>query len=232
MTQDSSPASPRRSFLTRFHTGLASLTAMAGIAMAQEKATAPSHWEPARHDEDNWLDKNQAKHRVVFDSIVSDGLGEALAFATNYYSANRTDYKLENSDLAVVIVLRHRAALFGYNDAIWAKYGEHMAARIKFEDPKTKQAPKVNVFNATGYGEQLPNRGVTLDGLGKFGAQYAVCKLSTRANAGIIAKATGSKADEIFAEISANLIPNARLVAAGIVAVNRAQERGYTLMSI
>jgi intracellular sulfur oxidation DsrE/DsrF family protein len=232
MTQDSLPSSPRRSFLSRFHTGLASLTALAGVAMAQEKTASPSRWEPARHDEDNWLDKNQAKHRVVFDSIASDGLGEALAFAANYYSANKTDYKLENSDLAVVIVLRHRAAPFGYNDAIWAKYGEHLATRIKFEDPKTKSAPKLNVFNATGYGEQLSNRGVTLDGLGKSGAQFAVCKLSTRANAGAIAKATGGKADEVFAEISANLIPNARLVAAGIVAVNRAQERGYTLMSI
>ena len=192
--------------------------------MAQEKTAAQSRWEPARHDEDNWLDKNQAKHRVVFDSIASDSLGETLAFASNYYAANRNDYKLENTDLAVVFVLRHRAAPFGYNDAIWAKYGEHLAARIKFEDPKTKSAPKANVFNAT-------DRGATLDGFGKFGAQFAVCKLSTRAMAGAVAKATGGKVDEIFAEISANLIPNARLVPAGIVAVNRAQERGYTLMA-
>ncbi len=204
---------------------------MAGIAMGQEKTTAPSRWEPARHDEDNWLDKNQAKHRIVFDSIASDSLGEALAFAANYYAANRNDYKLENADLGVVIVLRHRSALFGFNDAVWAKYGEPIAARAKFEDPKTKHAPKTNLFNATGYGEQLSNRGVTLEGLGRFGAQFAVCKLSTRANASVIANATGGKAEEIFEEISANLIPNACLVPAGIVAVNRAQERGYTLMS-
>ena len=30
----------------------------------------------------------------------------------------------------------------------------------------------------------------------------------------------------------ANLVPNARLVPAGIVAVNRAQERGYALVSV
>ena len=70
-----------------------------------------------------------------------------------------------------------------------------------------------------------------MDSLGKLGTQFAVCKLSTRANASVIANATGGKAEEIFAEISANLIPNARLVPAGIVAVNRAQERGYTLMA-
>ena len=35
--------------------------------------------------------------------------------------------------------------------------------------------------------------------------------------------------DAIFAELSANLVANAHLAPAGIVAVNRAQERGYTL---
>jgi hypothetical protein len=229
MTQD---CSPRRSFLTRFNTGLVSLATIAGLARAQEKAAVAIRWEPARHDEDNWLDSNHAKHRVVFDSINSDSLGEALAFAANYYQTNRTDYKLQNSDLGLVVVLRHRSALFGYNDTIWTKYGEAMATRAKFEDPKTKQAPKVNLFNATGYGEQLNNRGVTLDALGKFGAQFAICRLSTRAYASAIATAAGGKAEDVLAEISANLIPNARLVPAGIVAMSRAQERGYTLMSI
>ncbi len=31
--------------------------------------------------------------------------------------------------------------------------------------------------------------------------------------------------------MAANLIPNSHLVAAGVVAVNRAQEYGYTLLS-
>lgn len=232
MTQDSLPLAPRRSFLTRFNTGLASLAALAGVAAAQEKAAVASPWQPARHDEDNWLDNNTAKHRVLFDSINSDSAGEALSFASNYYQTNLNDYKVKNSELGVVIVLRHRSAVFGYNDTIWAKYGETMSNRAKLEDPKTKQAPKINMLNASGYGEQLTNRGVTLDRLGKQGAQFAVCRLSSRAIASAIATATGGKADEVLAEMIANLIPNARLVPAGIVAVNRAQERGYTSMSI
>jgi intracellular sulfur oxidation DsrE/DsrF family protein len=36
----------------------------------------------------------------------------------------------------------------------------------------------------------------------------------------------------VFEEMKANLLPNARLVPAGIVAVNRAQERGYALASV
>ena len=44
-----------------------------------------------------------------------------------------------------------------------------------------------------------------------------------------VAQSTGGNADTIYAEIVANLVPNAHLMAAGILAVNRAQERGYTL---
>src|SRR5579862_1494286 len=107
-----SPSSPeRRSFLTRLNAGAASLAAMAfgGIAMAQEKSTANTRWEPARHDKDDWLDQLPGKHRLVFDTIAADGLGQAIAFANNFMRVNRSDYGLQNSDLAVVIVVRHRA---------------------------------------------------------------------------------------------------------------------------
>jgi intracellular sulfur oxidation DsrE/DsrF family protein len=44
--------------------------------------------------------------------------------------------------------------------------------------------------------------------------------------------AIGATADTIYNEMVANLVPNARIVPAGIVAVNRAQERGYSLASV
>ena len=37
--------------------------------------------------------------------------------------------------------------------------------------------------------------------------------------------------DAILDEIGANLIPNSRFVPAGIVAVNRAQEHGYSFVT-
>jgi hypothetical protein len=53
--------------------------------------------------------------------------------------------------------------------------------------------------------------------------------MATRFFAGQLAQATGGNADAVYTEIAVNLVGNAHLVAAGIVAVNRAQERGYTL---
>ena len=170
------------------------------------------------------------KHRMVFDTTNTNGLGEAIFFANNFIRVNRTDYGLAQTDLAVVIIVRHQSTGFGYNDAMWAKYGAPIAARSHVEDPKSKQTPKLNMFNSGDYVEQLANQGVTLEAISKLGVTLAVCSSSTRANAGAIAKATGGDVDAIFKELGANLVSNARLVPAGIVTVNRAQERGYSLV--
>src|SRR5690242_18935537 len=198
-----SPSSPeRRSFFARLNAGFASLTAMTvgGVAMAQQKSTAAARWEPARHEKDDWFDQLPGKHRLVFDTTNHDRLGDALLFANNFVRVNQADYGLQNSDLAVVIVVRHRSTPFGYNDAMWTKYGAPIAARSIVEDPKTKQPPKINLFNSAESGDQSANRGITLDSLFKQGVQLAVCATSTRGYAVSIAQATGGNADAIFNE--------------------------------
>jgi intracellular sulfur oxidation DsrE/DsrF family protein len=234
MSTQSRSAPERRSFLTRLNAGAASLAAMAfgGVAMAQQKPTTAARWEPARHEKDDWFDQLPGKHRLVFDTTSHDGLADAILFANNFIRVNRADYGLQNNDLAVVIVVRHRSTPFGYNDAMWAKYGTAIAARARVEDPKSKLAPKINIFNSGDYAELLSNRGTTLDSLFKQGLQLAVCATSTRGYAGSIAQAVGGNSDAIFNELVANLVSNSRMVPAGIVAVNRAQERGYSLVSV
>jgi len=223
----------RRSFLTRLNAGVASLAAIAagGVALAKAKPAATTRWEPAHHDKDDWLDKLPGNHRLLFDTTTPDGLRDALLFANNFMNINRSDYGLENGDLAVVIVARHRSTPFGYNDAMWAKYGMEMAARSKVEDPATKAAPKRNIYYAGDHGDSAANRGTTLDSLFKQGVQLAVCATATRGLSRLIAEAVGGNADAIYSELTANLVSNARMVPAGIVAVNRAQERGYSLSS-
>ena len=106
-----------------------------------------------------------------------------------------------------------------------------LSKRANFVDPKTKEAAKANLFNVSGYDAQLPNRGTTLDALFKQGVQLAVCATATRGYAGAIAEAAGGDTDTIFNELVSNLVSsNARMVPAGIVAVNRAQERGYSFV--
>jgi hypothetical protein len=220
----------RRSFLSRFGAGATVVgTAVGAGVLAQSAPVDPAgRWHPARHAEDDWLDQVSGQHRFFFDTTTPEALGHAILFADNYFTANRTGYDLADSDLAVVICVRYKSTPFAYSDAIWAKYGGPIAERAGFNDPKTKQPPTLNVYRAAGYGGSLPNNGVTLDALIKRGVRLAVCQLSTRGFASAIAGKTSGSVDDVYKELTAHLVPNSHLVPAGIVAVNRAQERGYS----
>ena len=228
MSSTPSRMNERRSFLSRLAAGAA---AFSGVALQTQSAVAQSaaaSFRPARHPQDDWLDQIPGSHRFVIDTTSAAGFGAAILFANNFFAANDSGYGLKNADAAVVIVARHNSTPFAYNEAVWSKYGTAFAEASSFEDPKTKARPTTNLFNASGYGNALPNFGVTVDALIARGVHFAVCAMATRRLAGVAATAVKGNADEIFKELSSNLVRNSHLAAAGIVAVNRAQERGYT----
>ena len=188
---------------------------------------------PVRHSEDDWLEEGRAKHRFFLDTTEVRGLGHALFWSNNFCTVSRgAAYNLTDADSSVVICLRHESAPFGFTDAMWAKYGAALSEHAVFTDPKTKQHATVNVFPASGYGDLLTNRNTTLDTLIGHGVRFAVCMLATRATAAQAARITGGKADDIYKELVDNKIANAHMVPAGIVAVNRAQERGFSISSV
>ena len=76
----------------------------------------------------------------------------------------------------------------------------------------------------------LPNLGTTIDAVTKRGVYFAVCDTATHFVAGQMAGMLKVTADEIYKDLSTNLIPNSRLVAAGVLAVTRAQEHGYSVL--
>jgi intracellular sulfur oxidation DsrE/DsrF family protein len=216
----------RRSFLVQLGTGAGVLGATdIGSPSAAAQAAPDAPWRPARHPQDDWFDRIPGQHRFVFDTTTPDGMALTLRFANNYFTANENAYGLKHSDLAVVIVARHKSTSFAYSDAIWTKYGKELSEQAEFKDPKTKAPPKINVYAAPADGSDQSG---TLDALIKKGVHFAVCQMASRAIAGRIAKTTGAEADAIFKEIGANLISNSHFVSAGIVAVNRAQEKGYS----
>jgi len=224
----------RRSFLSRMGAGAAAFGAAFGAgSWAQAQSTsnaeaAASPWKPARHPEDDWFDHPTAKHRFFLDTTSPEAFAQALTFARNFYTGNANGYGLVDADIAQIICARHRSTMFAFNDAMWAKYGATMSERADgFVDPKTKQAPTSNVFMAAGFGEGTPSSGASLDALLKRGVRLAVCSLATRGAATAIAAKSGARVDDVFKELTEHLVPNARMVPAGIVAVNRAQEHGY-----
>jgi intracellular sulfur oxidation DsrE/DsrF family protein len=238
MRENDSVPVARRSFLTRLGIGLTAVGAgamTAGAPTAQAQAQAPAsggRWQAGRHPQDDWLDQLAGQHRFVFDTTSPDGFGGALLYTNNFFLANQTGYGLKDSDLAVVIVVRHNSTQFAYNDAMWAKYGTVLGQRANVTDPQTKQAPKINIYNSSAAVAGLPSGGTTLDSLLKKGVHLAVCQMATRRFAGGIAQTTGGTADGVYNELVANLVGNSHMVPAGIVAINRAQERGYSFANV
>jgi intracellular sulfur oxidation DsrE/DsrF family protein len=208
----------RRSFFSKLGVGLMG-GAAAGVARPAQ-AQSPGRFESLRHAQDDWLDQIPGKHRYIVDAPNPDGFSSAIQFTTTYYNINVNEYGLKDTDLAVILVARHQSTAFGYSDAIWAKYSKPISDRNHVLDPKTNQPPTINLQRER------------LESLIKRGLRIAVCQQSTRGYAGAIAMAMGLKQEDVFEELKANLLPNARLVPAGIVAVNRAQERGYSLASV
>jgi hypothetical protein len=201
---------PRRSFLSRFGIAAAAMT----VGGAKASAEPEERWQPARDAKDDWFDQIPGKHRLFFDTLTDGGLREARAFANNYFDGNKSGYGLEASDLAVVICLRHSATPFAFTDAFWAKYGPIMAESLKLADTKMTANP----------------HRAQLEALIKRGIHYAVCDMASHRYAGMIArKVDGGDAEVIYKDMAANLIGNGRFVAAGIIALNRAQERGYSI---
>jgi intracellular sulfur oxidation DsrE/DsrF family protein len=101
---------------------------------------------------------------------------------------------------------------------MWSKHGVVLSKRAKWVDPKTSQPGSANP------------RQTQLNSLAKRGVRFTVCNLSTQVIAGLSADSIGGKADEVYPQLIANRVDSARQVPAGIVALNRAQEHGYSTM--
>jgi hypothetical protein len=219
-------AKTRRAVLTG-----AAAAAAASLTVTRAGAQTPARrFQPARHSQDEWLDTVPGKHRTFIDCASVNAAGAGMLFANNLYVANARGYQLKDADVAVVVCLRHVATVFAFNDDIWAKYGQALSDAVSFVDPKTRQAPAKNLLDASGYSE-LSSGGVTISSIVKRGTHFAVCDMATNRMAGLVAAATKGVQEAVYTEFVRNLVPNSHLVAAGVVAVNRAQEYDYTLLT-
>ena len=218
----------RRSFLTQLGAGVTAAGVVGGVELANAQSSSSS-FRPATHAQDDWMGRIPGKHRLVIDTTTAAGLGAALLYANNFLTASK-EYGLKDQDNAVIIVARHFSTPFAYKDAVWAKYAKVMPPVATMKDPKTSQVPGFNLFNATGYGMDLPNFGTTIDAVVGRGVHFAVCQMATQFFAGLIAGQAGNK-QAVYDELAGSLVGNSHLVAAGVVGVNRAQEYGYTLVT-
>src|SRR3546814_9337509 len=80
----------------------------------------------------------------MFDTTAPAAVASAIFYANTYYAANKSGYGLDPQQLGLMIVLRHIATPFGYNDAIWAAHGAFFAGALK---PEGAQAIRATTGN-------------------------------------------------------------------------------------
>jgi intracellular sulfur oxidation DsrE/DsrF family protein len=148
----------------------------------------------------------------------------------NFIHANETGYGVKPQDLGVIIVLRHMSTPYAFGDATWKKHGKTFAKMLELKGEEAISAASGNPLLVKPTGGPTKGfewaYGAPLTLLAQNGAMFAVCALATQGIAQQLAKG-GGDAKAIEAALKADLIPNAHMVPAGIVAVGHAQERGY-----
>ena len=221
-------ATDRREFL-----GTLAAAALVGrtLGTVRTDGRSPSG-DPVRADWDvSWAEKQNGKHKAVFDNIeMSSGLGllRALVWMKDYNEV----YGTPASDMSAVVVLRHNAIWMVMDDEFWAHH--HIGALTKITDPKTKLPIKRNpVLGANVIG--LPPA-LADDSLHKLLGSATVLACNLAFSLDVVDKVkTDLKLDDAKAHEMAlkHLIPGVTLQPSGVFAVLRAQEAGcqYLLAS-
>lgn len=216
----------------RFLTGLGLAATGSVVASAVQAADTPhaahATFTPARHPEDAWLEERGGVHRAFIDSSSGGGGIGAMNFAANLLSAHADGYGGSDEDYSLIVCFRHDSSPFGFNDAMWEKYGSLFSRRTGVRNGDSDEPVQINPLTVANspYG----NRSNTVESLRARGIRFAVCNMSTRGMAGMLARSTGTTADAVYQELASNLIPAGRLVPAGVLAATRAQEYGYSLL--
>jgi intracellular sulfur oxidation DsrE/DsrF family protein len=200
----------RRSFVARLATAGSALAAAVALP---SKSAAQSSRGPT-HPADAWLDDLKGQHKNIFDCTSIETGPTGWTFARNFLTANTGPiYQLKDADVNAIVCVRHLASVFGFNDAVWTKYKLGDSQKVNEGGVPAVKNPQSNTAN------DLARRGVIV----------AVCGMATTRIARTVAADTGLNAADIEADLRANLVtPTARVVAAGVIVTNRAQEKGFT----
>ncbi|HEX8724015.1 MAG TPA: hypothetical protein VF737_01340 [Gemmatimonadaceae bacterium] len=217
-------ALPRRGFLGRLAAGAAALAA-AGLPVT---ARAERVFRLPSADPDHWLDALTGKHRQIFDVLSPGKASDGTAFARNFMNANNDGYALADSDVNAVVSFRHAAFAMGLNDAMWSKY--QLGALLGYDDPNGGKPATRNT--ALGSAGDDRKSSASLSALHSRGVVFTVCGMAMGFFSGQAATKAGTDGKTVLADFRANLVPGAVEVVAGVIAVNRAQERGLSYVYV
>lgn len=215
-------SSNRREFLGNIAAGAA---AIGMLTIPEPVKAVPSMFQDMA-DADTWFNQIKGKHRVVFDATRPH---EVMPFAWPrvFLMTNQATGSAEK-DISVVVVLRHDAIPYAFEDRLWTKYG--FGEMFKADDPDTQKPsmrnpfwkPKAGAFSIPGFGV-VP---IGINELQASGVMFAVCDAAMTVYSAVAAQKMNMNAADVKKDWQAGLLPGIQVVPSGVWALGRAQEHG------
>lgn len=221
MKNDVQSKTPRREFLGSLAAGAATL-GISTLAAPLGLSASPQSTKMAA-DADEWFNNVKGKHRVVFDVTEPHGV---FPFAwPRVFMMTNVNTGTPESDLGVVVVLRHNSIPYAMNDGLWAKY--KFGEVFKIEDEATKAPSVRNAFWKPKPGDfKVPGIGPVAIGINELqdsGAMFCVCDMAMTVYSAALAGTMDPA--EVKKDFIAGLLPNVQVVPSGVWAIGRAQEK-------
>ncbi len=237
MNEINTQQSARRGFLAKLAgglatLGLATLTTPLSLA-AQEKKSNPKK-STAKNPADLWFDKIKGSHRVVYDATRPH---EIMPFAwPKVFQMTNDATGTPASDCGVVVVLRHDAICYAFQDEVWAKYkfgdlfkAHEIGGAFKAADAETATRTRNPFWNTKPGDFVVPGIGpvpIGIKDLQASGVLFCVCNAAMTVYSNVAAGMVNMSADAVMKEWMAGLIPDIQVVPSGVWALGRAQEHG------
>lgn len=213
----------RREFLGSIAAGAVT---MGMLAVPSAIKAAPSLISEPVNDLEDWFNELKGKHKMVFDATHPNGLFP-FAWPKVFLMTNEMTGTPANES-NVVVVLRHDAIPYAFNDQMWAKYkfGEF----FKADDPLTKKPAMRNPFMNPKPGDySVPGVGpvqIGINELQSVGVKFCVCEMAMTVNSHAMGAKINKDGNDIKKDWMTGLLPGIQPVPSGVWAIGRAQEHG------
>jgi len=222
----------RRHFLGSLASGAAAL----GIATIAPSVNIHAENKPnlPADDPDAWFNKVKGKHRIVYDATRTH---EAFPFVwPKVFLLTNAATGTPESDCGVVVILRHEAIAYAFEDRIWAKYNfaellkvDNLGKSFQAADAATAAKsrnpfwkPKAGDFKIPGFGS-VP---IGINDLQASGVMFCVCNAAMTVYSNVAADQKKMKQEDVMKDWMDGLLPGIQVVPSGVWAVGRAQEHG------
>lgn len=226
MESNSKNVTPRRGFIGTLAAGAAALgmSSLTSFRLDSETLARPTAKNTGNLTPDEWFKTIKGSHRIVYDVTHPEGM-MPFAWPRVFLITNGATGS-PASDCGVVVVLRHNAIPFAFDNSIWKKYD--LGTAFKIEDPTTNATAQRNPYWQPAKGDfKIPGVGEVEIGINQLqadGVMFCVCDVALTVMTAVMAQKMKLDAAEVKKEWLKALLPGVMVAPSGVWAVGRAQE--------